>query len=489
MIFIEHKDNLITSSLYKGESAVKGIIKAAQKHRDQFLIIHKKGIDAHKFSQAVQHLLRPYTIISSYNTLHHDLGYVEDGPFINIMQGGTYPTWIKSDLCFSIHASLILQLQDQVEKNTSLLFWTNSISKLCRPLGILCYQISMDVGTSTFSKDELYQFVKQHYKNRWIFFLFICHVWYDKSFPIFAFAKSLFYKSRRLKLNIAALQEQQTPVSLASFNYDVVIPTMGRPAFLKDVLNDLNHQVMRPQTVIIVEQNADEKALSELGFLQTEAYKFKVIHEFTHITGACSARNKALSLSTSPWVLLFDDDVHIKSNFSLLAKEFIEYTSAKCITFACLQKGEVEFLKAFKQWESFGSGCSLVHKDIIEKCRFDTALEHGYGEDVDYGMQIRKAGYDVIYAPQIQILHLKAPVGGFRKPFVLPWQKEEIQPKPSPHIMYFRCKNYSKSQLSGYKLSLFFKFYKTQSLKNPYKYLKWFKSAWNTSYRWSKKLV
>jgi GT2 family glycosyltransferase len=117
------------------------------------------------------------------------------------------------------------------------------------------------------------------------------------------------------------------------------------------------------------------------------------------------------------------------------------------------------------------------------------ALEHGYGEDVDYGMQIRQAGYDVIYAPQIQLLHLKAPVGGFRKPHLFPWQEEEVQPKPSPQIMYHRKKNYTAKQLLGYKVTLFIKFYKDYSIKNPISYYTYFKKAWNKSLYWSQKLA
>jgi GT2 family glycosyltransferase len=34
--------------------------------------------------------------------------------------------------------------------------------------------------------------------------------------------------------------------------------------------------------------------------------------------------------------------------------------------------------------------------------------------DNDFGMQLRNQGHDVLYLPEPQILHLKAPMGGFR---------------------------------------------------------------------------
>ncbi|GAK99373.1 glycosyl transferase [Nonlabens ulvanivorans] len=263
---------------------------------------------------------------------------------------------------------------------------------------------------------------------------------------------------------------------------------MGRTSYLQDVLSDLNKQNRAPKSVIIIEQNACENASSELDDLKKETYQFELIHHFTNVTGACRARNKAISYSKAPWILLFDDDVRIQENFSIQVEDFLNRSNAKCVTFACLQYREVENMQAFKQWESFGSGCSIVHRDVLEKCSFDMALEHGYGEDVDYGMQVRNAGFDVIYAPQIQILHLKAPVGGFRKPYVFPWNDEEIQPKPSPQIMYHRKKNYTHKQLLGYKMVQLFKTFGVFGTKLPWKHYKKYLQAWNQSEKWANEL-
>nr|WP_053234197.1 hypothetical protein [Nonlabens ulvanivorans] len=155
---------------------------------------------------------------------------------------------------------------------------------------------------------------------------------------------------------------------------------------------------------------------------------------------------------------------------------------------AYLQKGEIESQKTFKQWPFFGSGCSIVHRDVLEQCNFDMALEHGYGEDVDFGMQIRNAGYDVTYAPQIQILHLKAPIGGFRKSHVFPWDNEDVKPKPSPQIMYYRKKNYTHKQLSGYKMVQLFKTFGVFGTKLPWKHYKKYLQAWNQSEKWANEL-
>uniref|UniRef100_UPI0025DBDB7B glycosyltransferase family 2 protein n=1 Tax=Nonlabens sp. TaxID=1888209 RepID=UPI0025DBDB7B len=247
-------------------------------------------------------------------------------------------------------------------------------------------------------------------------------------------------------------------------------------------------QTVLPNRLVIIEQNADLNAATALSYLVEEDWPFQITHELISQTGACNARNLALSKTTAPWVLLFDDDVRIPDHFISDVQEFLNKTAVKSVTFACLQKEETESMQAFKQWESFGSGCSIVHIELVERCKFDMALEHGYGEDVDYGMQIRQAGYDVIYAPQIQLLHLKAPVGGFRKPHVFPWQEDEVQPKPSPQIMYYRKKNYTHKQLLGYKMVQFFKTYGVFGTILPWKHYKKYQEAWNQSEKWASQL-
>jgi GT2 family glycosyltransferase len=114
--------------------------------------------------------------------------------------------------------------------------------------------------------------------------------------------------------------------------------------------------------------------------------------------------------------------------------------------------------------------------------------EFGYGEDGDFGMQIRNQGYDVLYLPEPEILHLKAPVGGFRTQPVLQWHKDKIQPKPSPTVMLYQMTHCTKEQINSYKTTLFFKYYRLQSIKNPLRYYSNFQKQWERSVFWANEL-
>ncbi|MFT6799590.1 MAG: glycosyltransferase involved in cell wall biosynthesis [Nonlabens sp.] len=489
MISLLYHNGIAITRGYEGLPIVEAIYKCAQSNPDDYLLVHEKNVDLDTFKQSLPELNHKAYFFSNYNHTHEDFGYVEDGPFLNINKKVRYPTWLKGTAIVCIHAKLVTMTALSHTSERDYLYWLNSIGRLSRPLGVLNYQIPTAIQNEEFKEKDLYKFVKQHYKTSWVFILFLCHLWYEKRFPIGSFVKAFFYKRKVLNLKAEDLQCVVKYKDSEEFKYDVIIPTMGRASYLKDVLLDLASQTILPQKIIIIEQNEEKNTSTQLDYLTTQSWPFNIAHDFVHQTGACNARNKAISQTSANWVLFFDDDNRFDNDIMERVSIAIKSTDSKVLNLAYLQKGEVEIGTSFKQWESFGSGCSIVHREIVERCKFDMALEHGYGEDVDYGMQIRQAGYDVIYAPQIQLLHLKAPVGGFRKPHLFPWQEEEVQPKPSPQIMYHRKKNYTAKQLLGYKVTLFIKFYKDYSIKNPISYYTYFKKAWNKSLYWSQKLA
>jgi hypothetical protein len=115
-------------------------------------------------------------------------------------------------------------------------------------------------------------------------------------------------------------------------------------------------------------------------------------------------------------------------------------------------------------------------------------LEFGYGEDTDFGMQLRNKGFDIIYFPEIRILHLKAPMGGFRIKVKQLWDDEKIQPKPSPTIMYVFLKHYTQQQLLCYKLVSFFKLLKKEPVANYLVFFNQYEKKWNLSHYWANKL-
>jgi GT2 family glycosyltransferase len=300
---------------------------------------------------------------------------------------------------------------------------------------------------------------------------------------------SLGYKNRKKTgLNLDSIAVQSTLAVVGNKTIDVIIPTIGRKLYLYDVLKDLALQTHLPVNVIIIEQNPLADSVSDLDYLGSEKWPFTIKNTFTHQAGACNARNLALSQVESEWVFLADDDNRFNSELINDVFLKIKKYGTKVITTSYPQAKESISHRNEMQSLTFGSGNSFLKSEILEKCQFNMAFEFGYGEDSDFGMQLRNLGLDVIYVPEPSILHLKAPIGGFRTKPVLEWHKDKVQPKPSPTVMLYILLHNSKQQLLGYKATLFFKFYRHQTIKNPCYYYLNYRKQWNRSVFWANEL-
>lgn len=428
--------------------------------------------------------------------LGNRIGFVEESPFIKVNKNCTYPTWLMSSEVGVIHASALKLIGATIKSDANFDYFLNSVAKVGMILGLLCYsepQLLVKNGPQPNPQKAnlfvLFRFVKQHYKKRWIVLLFLNLLVFEKRFPILPFLYSLFFKSRKKTvLHLDAIPVQSTLTVADKKTIDVIIPTIGRKNYLNDVLHDLAQQTHLPVHVIIVEQNPQPGSVSELDFLTNETWPFTIKHTFTHQAGACNARNLALSQVESEWVFLNDDDNRFDEKLLETVLTKIRQFGVSVLSTAYLQQNEHQRYSITNQSGIFGSGNSFVRASCLAAVSFDMALEFGYGEDTDFGMQLRNKGYDIIYFPEIRILHLKAPMGGFRIKVKQLWDDEKIQPKPSPTIMYVFFKYYTDQQFLNYKLVLFFKLLREESVQNYLIFFKTFQKKWNVSQYWANKI-
>lgn len=433
---------------------------------------------------------------NSDNFFGNSIGYAEESLFINVNKKVSYPTWQMSGYVGVIHASVLNAIGDKIAFDIDLDYYLSSLAKLCMPLGLLCYSEpkllksleKMDslVKASHFT---LFRFVKQHYKMRWVFLLALNLLLYERKMLFFPFLAAFFYKRRfNNEINLDEIVVQSSKVTIDKGTLDVVIPTIGRKAYLYDVLKDFAKQSILPQQIIIVEQNPEPSSKSALDYLINEKWPFQIKHIFTHQAGACNARNVALSQTTSEWVFLADDDNRFEANLIKEIFQKIQKYGSLIATTCYLQSGENNSHHKIIQWPTFGAGNSFLKKIVLKDVKFRMAFEFGYGEDSDFGMQLRNQGHDVLFLPEPSIAHLKAPIGGFRTIPILQWHHEVIQPKPSPTVMLYLITHNTKQQIFGYKTVLFFKFYKHQKIRNPFRYLIVFRKQWKQSVYWANKL-
>jgi len=431
---------------------------------------------------------------STTNFINTSIGFVEQSLFVNINKSVKFPTWLMSSDVGLIQGKTLLLFKGLQKFKMSFQALLNYIAKIGIPKGLLCYSDPIFLkGNFPFvlkkqiSEPEIFQFIKSNYKYRWVWLYQLNQLLYNKKIVFVSFFKSNFKPKVSILVNIPNLNVKRIEEK-ASISIDVLIPTLGREKYLKNVLLDLSKQTLKPTRVIIIEQQAVENSPSSLDFLD-ENWPFEIDHTLIHQLGVCNARNLALNKVSSDWVFFADDDICLNTDFLERSFKYIKAYKSKAVTLSCLLKGEKERINRIIQWSSFGSGCSIVNKKFLMSVKFDSALEFGYGEDSDFGMQLRNNGVDILYLPFVKMIHLKAPIGGFRKKIKKDWETEVIQPKPSPTVMLSKLKHATKEQLQGYKTNLFIKFYRNQTIKNPNKYFKVMRIAWDNSEFWARKLM
>ena len=485
---------------FSRKSIASVLVELAKKYPEEILVwchqMYKEQLNAFAIEELVHHK----RVLLSYNPsegeyLDSAIGYIEASLFVTINKEVSFPTWQMCSVVGCVYAEVLLALNSAIPLDKNFDYFLCSLGKLLMPKGLFCYSEPQLLKTNTTtitaksSQYTLFRFVKQHYRTRWIFLLLMNLFLYERKLPLLPFLFSLFYKNRtKATINLDTIKVQSSRKVIEDATVDVIIPTIGRKKYLYDVLIDLKAQTQLPKKIIIVEQNPFPDSTSELDYVNNEKWPFEIQHIFTHQAGACNARNLALKETKSEWVFLADDDIRIESNFIKTTLDRIKVFGAKAVTFRCLKTGEKPTYQAVFQWVTFGSGCSFVFRELMQNCIFNMGYEFGYGEDGDFGMQIRNQGYDVLYVPDPEILHLKAPVGGFRTKPVLRWHNDSIQPKPSPTVMLYNIVHNSREQTNSYKTTLFIKYYRLQKIKNPIRYYTNFQKQWGRSVFWANQL-
>ncbi|MFB9108023.1 glycosyltransferase family 2 protein [Flavobacterium gyeonganense] len=509
MIIIYHHNNKLISVTkdgieipFESPNISKTLFILAEKFSSEWLIwCHielKEYLNTTSFEKIFHHnkIMASFTVNKLKDYLPESIGYIEESVFLKVNRKVSYPTWLMSSDAGGIHASVLLKFINKIKVNQNFNYFLNSVAKNGYLKGLLCYsepKLILDneitISVQQASIFDLFKFVKQHYRTRWTFILFLNFLFFEKRLTIIPLFLSVRFKNlKKIGIDLSEILVQSKLKVIDKKTIDVIIPTIGRKKYLYDVLKDLAKQTHLPKNVIIVEQNPIEESVSELDYVSKEEWPFLIKHIFTHQAGACNARNLALSQVTSEWVFLNDDDNRFDSN--LLNDIFckIEQYGVFAATTSYIQKNEKLVFKTIHQSGIFGSGNSFVKSSCLKNVSFSMALEFGYGEDSDFGLQLRHEGFDIIYFPEPAIIHLKAPFGGFRIKPKFEWDNEIYQPKPSPTIMYVKQKYMTQKQIKGYKFILFFKIMKKQSFFKWNSIYKFLNEKWNVSLKWSEKL-
>lgn len=476
------------------------LLDFADKYEDEILVwcheSEKETLNVEIIGNLFHHKKILYSYNPSSNYFDNRLGYIEASAFVKVNKEVRYGTWQASSLVGAVHSSVLRACKADLSAEKDFNYFLNSFAKRAIVFGLFCYSeskllkdkhgISKVKSANLF---ELFKFTKQHYRLRWIFLLFFNLMLFEKRFPLFSLLASLFYKRRNFSPNeLNKIEIKSNKPIIEKGTIDVLIPTIGRKDYLLTVLDNLASQTHLPTNVIVIEQNPEANSETQLDFIQNREWPFTIKHHFTHQTGACNARNLGLKMIESEFCFLADDDIVFENNLIENAFKSIKSTGNEVILVSCHLKSQTIQPMPPIQFPIFGGGHSFVKSTCLNGLEFNMSYEFGFGEDGDFGIQLVNKGYDILFISTTEIIHLKAPIGGFRTTPILKWSNDEIQPKPSPTVMLYKLLHETEEQLNSYKTTLFLKNMNKGFLKNPFRYIKSFRQKWDRSVYWANEL-
>ncbi|SEP54934.1 glycosyltransferase family 2 protein [Flavobacterium urocaniciphilum] len=324
---------------------------------------------------------------------------------------------------------------------------------------------------------DMFLFYRKNFKKRHSVYLLIRKGLFNFNYwNAYLKTKKIKQITGQLKaLNIKDLQ----PVK-GSPTIGYVIPTMLRQNFTRELIICLKNQTVPPTKVVVVDATPLENRQEKI--YEIDNLPFELIVQFQTTKGSCRARNEALELLDTDYVIFGDDDICIPDNFVENHILFLQnYNADACNGLDIRADHEKQTLNDLWpklkeieniRWKSgvsfnYSNANSCVSRAVLNVLKDnDVNFDGGYGEDTDFGLRILKNGFVLLHNPFSANLHLKPAQGGYRfwgnqakKRKAMPWEGDfpvkNIFPIPSPTISYYNLKHYDKKALKEYKIKHF----------------------------------
>ncbi|SHI37420.1 Glycosyltransferase, GT2 family [Mesonia phycicola] len=226
----------------------------------------------------------------------------------------------------------------------------------------------------------------------------------------------------------------------------IIIPTLNRYAYLKDVLIDLENQDYKNFEVIVVDQS--EPYQSE--FYQGWKLDLTAIHQ--EEKALWLARNSAIKMSKGDYILLYDDDSRVDSNWITEHIKTLDFFKADISSGVSISTVGADVPNHYSYWHissQLDTGNVLLKKSVFHQIGlFDRQFEKQRMGDGEYGLRAYLHGFLNISNPHAKRLHLKVGSGGLRE--MGSWDafrtKKWFSPRPIPSVLYLFRKYHGNHQ-------------------------------------------
>ncbi|REE24469.1 GT2 family glycosyltransferase [Winogradskyella pacifica] len=287
-----------------------------------------------------------------------------------------------------------------------------------------------------------YRFARKYFSSFWVLYVLIVRLlsFYNPITEVLGW-----WKTRKVSrstyletpLVYSAYDAFESELIKQSPLVTVVIPTLNRYPYLKDVLHDLEQQDYTPFEVIIIDQSTP---------FQSEFYvDFQLDLQVVHQTEKALwlARNSAIKMAKGDYILLFDDDSRVSKDWireHLKGLDFFKADLSSGVSISEVGAPTPAHYAYFKISDQLDTGNVLLKKAVFEAIGlFDRQFEKQRMGDGEFGLRSYLAGYLNISHPYAKRLHLKVGSGGLRD--MGSWDafrtNSLFEPRPIPSVLYY----------------------------------------------------
>lgn len=320
-----------------------------------------------------------------------------------------------------------------------------------------------------FPVEDEYRFLKKNFHIAWVIYVLLLRIiTFNNPFK----EVNGFVKTKDVKrvdflnqiLNPTDYDDFKSSLVLSKPLISIVIPTLNRYQYLKDVFKDLENQSYKNFEVIVVDQTEP---------FQEDFYKgwnFNLTYWHQKEKALWKARNEAIQKANGDYILLYDDDSLVGSDWIEEHLKCLDYFTADLSSGVSLSVVGAEVPKHYSyfRWsDQLDTGNVMLKKEIFYTIGFfDLNFEKQRMGDGEYGLRCYLNGFKNISNYKAKRIHLKVSEGGLRQ--MGSWDgwrpKKLFGPRPVPSVLYLSRKYF------GTKASYFLLAKELIPSLVPYKY-------------------
>lgn len=297
----------------------------------------------------------------------------------------------------------------------------------------------------SFEKVDLqdnYHFIRKYFNKAWVFYVLLLRVF---SFHNPFKEAHAYFKTR----NVNRILVGKNPIVYKDWNafdsllikanpeVSVIIPTLNRYSYLKDVLHDLEKQEYTNFEVLIVDQSQPFQS----KFYDEFDLDIKAVYQ--EEKALWLARNEAIKSTESDYILLFDDDSRVNTDWIINHLKCLDFFNSYISSGVSISKFGAKVpdnYSYFRVSDQLDTGNVLIHKKVFRDIGlFDRQFEKQRMGDGEFGLRAYLAGYLNVSNPFAERLHLKVGTGGLRE--MGSWDgfrpSNYFAPRPIPSVLYF----------------------------------------------------